>query len=78
MAGTGKSIIARTVAQSFAEQCQLGASFFFKRGEGQRGNATQFFTTIAIRLMGRIPEMRSGIRKAINANPAISEKALKD
>jgi hypothetical protein len=78
IAGTGKSTIARTVAQSFANQRQLGASFFFKRGEGERGNATRFFTTIATDLMDRVPEIRSGIRKAIIADPAISEKALKD
>jgi Mrp family chromosome partitioning ATPase len=46
MAGTGKSTIARTVAQSFASHGQLGASFFFKKGEGERGNASRFFTTI--------------------------------
>ncbi|KAF2188504.1 hypothetical protein K469DRAFT_767383 [Zopfia rhizophila CBS 207.26] len=55
-----------------------GASFFFKRGEGERGNATRFFTTIATDLMGHVPGLISGIRKAINAEPAISEKALKD
>jgi len=78
MAGTGKSTIARSVAQSFADQCQLGASFFFKKGEGERGNATRFFTTIATDLMARIPELISGIRRAIDADPLISEKALKD
>ncbi|OCL10893.1 hypothetical protein AOQ84DRAFT_387205 [Glonium stellatum] len=78
MAGTGKSTIARTIAQSFADQGQLGASFFFKRGEGERGNATRFFTTIARDLMGRVPEIRLGISKAIDTDPTISEKALKD
>ena len=51
MAGTGKSTISRTVAQSFAEDSQLGASFFFKRGEGERGNASRFFTTITLHLV---------------------------
>ena len=51
MAGTGKSTIARTVAQKFADNGQLGASFFFKKGEGDRGNAARFFTTIATDLM---------------------------
>ena len=78
MAGTGKSTIARTVAQSFAVNGQLGASFFFKRGEGDRGNATRFFTTIATDLVSHIPELIPGIRKAIETDPAISEKALKE
>lgn len=78
MAGTGKSTIARTIAQTFSDQGRLGASFFFKRGEGERGNATRFFTTIATDLMGRIPGISSSIKKAIETDPALSEKALKD
>ncbi|KAF2679909.1 WD domain protein [Lentithecium fluviatile CBS 122367] len=77
-AGTGKSTIARTVARTFADQRQLGASFFFKRGEGECGNATRFFTTIATQLAVRVPEIESGIKKAVDADPAISDKALKD
>lgn len=78
MAGTGKSTIARTVARSFADKGQLGASFFFKKGEGDRGNADRFFTTIATDLMLRLPKLIPGVRKAIDADPAISERALKD
>jgi len=36
MAGTGKSTISRTVAQKFADKGELGASFFYKRGEWSR------------------------------------------
>ena len=78
MAGTGKSTIARTLAQSFADKGQLGASFFFKKGEGDRGNASKLFTTIAVDLMDHIPGLKPGIRKAIDAEPAVAEKALKD
>ena len=78
MAGTGKSTIARTVAQSFADEGHLGASFFFKKGEGDRGTASRFFTTIATDLMAHIPDLISGITKAIDADPAVTEKALKD
>ncbi|KAF2465020.1 uncharacterized protein BDR25DRAFT_346335 [Lindgomyces ingoldianus] len=77
-AGTGKSTIARTVARTFAEQRQLGASFFFKRGEGECGNATRFFTTVAAQLAFHVAELGPGVKKAIDADPAISEKALKD
>ncbi|KAF2258043.1 vegetative incompatibility protein HET-E-1 [Lojkania enalia] len=75
-AGTGKSTIARTVARTFADR--LGASFFFKKGEGERGNATRFFTTVARQLAFRVVELRPGIKKAIHTDPAISEKGLKD
>ncbi|KAF2175951.1 hypothetical protein K469DRAFT_679307 [Zopfia rhizophila CBS 207.26] len=78
MAGTGKSTIARTVAQSFANKGQLGASFFFKKGDGDRGNASRFFTTIATDLMAHVPGLISSIMKAMEADSAISGKALKD
>jgi hypothetical protein len=77
-AGTGKSTVARTVARTFADQGQLGGSFFFKRGEGERGNATRFFTTIAAQLAVRRPDIAPGIQMAIDADPAISEKAFVD
>ncbi|VTO88940.1 unnamed protein product [Fusarium graminearum] len=50
MAGTGKSTIARTVAKRWDEQNCLAASFFFKRGGGDRGNLSCFYTTIASQL----------------------------
>ena len=78
MAGTGKSTIARTVARSFADKGQFGVSFFFKKGEGDRGNASRFFATLAMGLMTHVPGMRPGIRRAIDAEPAFVEKALKD
>ncbi|KAI9785620.1 MAG: hypothetical protein M1816_000367 [Peltula sp. TS41687] len=78
MAGTGKSTISRTLAQSFADENQLGASFFFKRGEGDRGNAAKLFTTIAAQLVAKMPELAPNMRKAIEADPAISTKAIKE
>ena len=78
MAGTGKSTIARTVAQSFANQGRLGASFFFKKGECDRGSALRLFTTVAIDLTTRIPRMQPEVSNVINDNLAIAEKISKD
>jgi hypothetical protein len=58
LAGTGKSTISRTIAKSFQKQGLLGASFFFKRGEGDRGNAARFFPTLTKQLFTNIPELR--------------------
>ncbi|KAI9782353.1 MAG: hypothetical protein M1839_005226 [Geoglossum umbratile] len=66
------------VAQSFANQHQLAASFFFRKGEGERGNATRFFTTITTDLMAHVPGLISGIKKALDADPGISRRTLKD
>jgi hypothetical protein len=76
-AGTGKTTIARTVARAFNDQQLLGASFFFKRGEGERGKAKRFFTTIATQLAVRLPQMERGIKKVIDDDPKIAEKVLK-
>jgi hypothetical protein len=78
MAGTGKSTISRTVAQNFADKGELGASFFFKRGEGDRGHAALFFTTITTQLIHKLPSLAPQVRDAIKADPAISGKSLKD
>lgn len=78
MAGTGKSTISRTIAQSLDNDGQLGASFFFKRGEGERGNASRFFTTITAQLLRRVPAMIPHVRNTINTEPEISEKSLKE
>lgn len=78
MAGTGKSTIARTIAPLFASPGQLGASLFFKKGEGEGSNASRFFTTIAADLMVFEPEMLPGISIALDKDSAISQRALKD
>ncbi|KAK4108023.1 hypothetical protein N656DRAFT_740533, partial [Canariomyces notabilis] len=78
MAGTGKSTISRTVAKAFADNGLLGASFFFKRGEGDRGKATLFFPTIVSQLMHKIPTLAPFVRDAINGDPGVARKALPD
>ncbi|GFF53087.1 NACHT and WD40 domain protein [Aspergillus udagawae] len=77
-AGTGKSTISRTVAKTFNEANLLGASFFFKRGEGDRGNTSKFFPTITRQLAKRIPQLIPTIQKAIDDDPDIATKGLKE
>ncbi|KAF7908239.1 uncharacterized protein EAF01_003994 [Botrytis porri] len=76
MAGTGKSTISRTVAQNLAQKGELGASFFFKRGKGDRGHAGMFFATIVTQLVQKLPSLAPHVRDAIEADPGISGKAL--
>lgn len=66
------------MAQSFADQGTLGASFFFKRGEGDRGHTALFFTTIVAQLVRQLPSLAPHVRSAIEADPIIHEKSLKD
>ncbi|KAK3898047.1 hypothetical protein C8A05DRAFT_47534 [Staphylotrichum tortipilum] len=78
VAGTGKSTISRTVAMMFADNGLLGASFFFKRGEGDRGKAALFFPTIASQLIRKIPALEPCVREAIHDDRAIATKSLRD
>jgi hypothetical protein len=77
MAGTGKSTISRTIAQKFDNKGDLGASFFFKRGEGDRGDAGMFIETIVIQLVQKLPSLAPHVQKEIEDDPGISRKALK-
>jgi hypothetical protein len=78
MAGTGKSTISRTVAQSFANTGHLGASFLFKRGDGDRGSLSKFFTTVAAQLVARVPALALHVKNAIDADPIIFGKAARE
>lgn len=78
MAGTGKSTIARTVAQGFNDQGLLGATFFFKKGEADRGNANYFITSITGQLVTRHRQLAPEVFHAIKTDPRITSKFLKD
>ncbi|EHK46533.1 hypothetical protein TRIATDRAFT_291692 [Trichoderma atroviride IMI 206040] len=77
-AGTGKSTISRTVAQSFMDKGMLGASFFFKYGEADRGSMALFFPTIASQLVQMFPQIAPHVRAAIEADPTIHERSIKE
>ncbi|EWZ28531.1 hypothetical protein FOZG_17744 [Fusarium oxysporum Fo47] len=78
MAGTGKSTISRTVARDFAKSGHLGASFFFKRRETDRGNLAKFVPTLARQLAWSIPGVAPFIKKGIDADPDIVGKAVRE
>ncbi|KAF7556960.1 hypothetical protein G7Z17_g1028 [Cylindrodendrum hubeiense] len=78
MAGTGKSTISRTIAWSFKERGLLGASFFFKKGEGDRGHARFFFTTILSQLIYWEPTLEQHVGSAIGAELALNGKGLRE
>lgn len=74
MAGTGKSTISRTVARLLSEKDQLGASFFFKKGEADRGNLSKFFTTIAADLVIKRPSVTPHIRDILDVDHSITKR----
>ncbi|KAK1062123.1 hypothetical protein LTR74_010556 [Friedmanniomyces endolithicus] len=76
VAGTGKSTIARTVAESLHEDGLLGASFFFKRGRGDRSHATLLFPTIARQLADLFSEVGHVVASALDEDSLLCDKHL--
>jgi hypothetical protein len=76
MAGTGKSTISRTVAESLHMEGKLGASFFFKRGEADRSSVAMLFTTICAQLLVKIPSLVTYVEMAIDTDPNIYDKSM--
>ncbi|KAK1139415.1 hypothetical protein N8T08_000778 [Aspergillus melleus] len=76
MAGTGKSTISRSVAELLKQKGLLGGSFFFKKGEADRGNARRFISTIAKQLMANHRQLAPAILKAIQDDADLSTKSL--
>ncbi|KAF6793373.1 g-protein beta wd-40 repeats containing [Colletotrichum sojae] len=77
-AGTGKSTIARTVADSFAAEKRLVACYFFKRGEQGRNDTTRLFPTLAMQLAEAIPSFKGCLQKSLYGldRDAVEQKGL--
>ncbi|OQU97033.1 NACHT domain-containing protein [Cladophialophora immunda] len=73
LAGTGKSTISRSVCSALRSDGILGANFFFKRGEGDRSNASKLFTTIAAQLVRKHPELSPHVCEALKDKQSLQE-----
>ncbi|KAK8059160.1 Vegetative incompatibility protein [Apiospora saccharicola] len=65
LAGTGKSTIARTVADIFSNEGRLAAGYFFKRGEQGRNDSSRLFTTLAKQLAEAFPSLRGCLQASL-------------
>ena len=75
-AGTGKSTISRSLSKTFDAHGRLGANFFFKRGEGDRGNASRFVATIVLQLVRRIPDLDHEVASALESEHGMTDKGV--
>ncbi|WYZ44457.1 hypothetical protein EsH8_VII_000893 [Colletotrichum jinshuiense] len=77
-AGTGKSTIARTIADSMAKKKRLVAGYFFKRGEQGRNDTTRLFPTLATQLADTIPRFKDHLRSSLDGldRNAVEKKGL--
>ena len=78
LAGTGKSTIAKTIAERLFAGDQLGASFFCSRDFEDRRNLQLIFPTLAVQLARRYTKFRSILTPLIQSDPDIAYESLYD
>jgi len=76
LAGTGKSTIAKTIADRLFADGQLGASFFCSRDFKDRRNLHFIFPTLAIQLARKYTKFRSILIRLIQRDPGIAYESL--
>jgi hypothetical protein len=76
LAGTGKSTIAKTVAERLFVDGLLGASFFCSRDFEDRRNLQLIFPTLATQLARNYAEIRSILVPLIRSDPEIAYESL--
>ena len=76
LAGTGKSTIARTIAERTFADGPLGASFFCSRDFEDLRNLEIIFPTIAVQLARRYPEFRTIFIPLVQSDPDIIYESL--
>lgn len=75
-AGSGKSAILQTIAETFHDSKGLAASFFFARTAPQRDTETHLIATIAAQLAKSVPVTKPFIEQVVLDDLSIFEKAL--
>ena len=78
LAGTGKSAIARTIAERAFANGNLGASFFCSRGVEDRSDLRLIFPMLAYQLAEQYPEFRSSLIPLLRSNSKIVHESLHD
>jgi len=76
LAGTGKSTIAQTFAETSFSDGKLGASFFCSRDFDDRSNLRRIFPTLAFQLAYRYPHFREELLPVLTANPDVGRESL--
>ena len=76
LAGTGKSTVAQTFAETVAKTGALGASFFCSRDYLNRKELKNIFPTLAYQLACRYPAFRTQIIRVIKQDPSVAQNSL--
>jgi len=76
LAGTGKSTIAQTFAESSFADGKLGASFFCSRDFADRSNLQAIFPTLAFQLAYKYPLFRKELLQLLKTRPDVGRESL--
>ena len=76
LAGTGKSTIAQTVAETAFADGKIGASFFCSRDFADRSNLQAIFPTLAFQLAYQYPQFRKELLRVLKARPDVGRGSL--
>ena len=76
LAGTGKSTIAQTFAETSFADGKLGASFFCSRDFEDRSSLRSILPTLAFQLAYRYPQFRKALLPTLTANPDVGQESL--
>jgi len=76
LAGTGKSTIAQTFAETSFMDGKLGASFFCSRDFEDRSNLQAIFPTLAFQLAYQYPVFRGKLLQVLKAHPDVRQESL--
>ena len=76
LAGTGKSTIAQTFAETSFADGKLGATFFCSRDFDDRSNLRKIFPTLAFQLAHRYPCFREELLPVLTASPDVGRESL--
>lgn len=76
--GSGKSAVAQTICErlSKAHQNRYGGSFFFAKGDTNRGNGFKLFATLSYQLALQSPSLRREINEALYGDPSLPTKSM--
>jgi len=76
LAGTGKSTIAQTFAETSFADGKLGASFFCSRDFEDRSNLQAIFPTLAFQLAHQEPLFQKEVLQVLKTHPNIGQESL--
>ena len=76
LAGTGKSTIAQTFADTTFADGKLGASFFCSRDFEDRSNLQRIFPTLAFQLACYYPRFRKELLRVLKKHPNAGQESL--